>query len=201
MDEGNYEEANLSFRKLLAVQSVLPTEMCYYFAETLYQLHQYQNSKNFINKYLKLTGTTGPYYNKVLALDKLVDAKFEEIEACTFCDSKGYRFTACERCQGEGHLHQTCHYCKGQGRTACVACGGKGVKITENSFKEKEYKTCPVCHSDGVVTCAVCEGTKKEDIICSQCKGNGQLVTNKICDHSHQTSNTSLLESFPESTE
>lgn len=198
MDAGNYEEANLSFRKLLTIQAVLPTEMCYYFAETLFQLHQYQNSKNFINKYIKLTGTSGPYYKKIMALDKLVDDKFHEIKACNFCDDKGYRYQECENCQGEGHLHETCHYCKGKGLTGCLACGGKGVKITENTFKEKEYKTCQVCNSKGVITCKVCKGTTKEDIVCKLCKGNGQLVINKICDHSPPTSNTSSLDLFPE---
>ncbi|MDQ3392605.1 MAG: molecular chaperone DnaJ [Bacteroidota bacterium] len=198
MEEGNYEEANLSFRKLLAINSVMPTEMCYFFAETLYQLHQYQNSKNFINKYIKLTGTTGPYYKKIIALDKLVDEKFEEIKSCNFCDNKGYRFTECDKCYGEGELHQTCHYCKGKGLTSCIACGGKGVKISENNFKEKEYKTCQVCGSNGVVTCTVCNGTKNEVIQCNKCKGNGAIITNKICNHPPQSSSTIYGEIGPE---
>lgn len=198
MDAGNYEEANMSFRKLLALQTVVPTEMCYYFAETLFQLHQYQNSKNFINKYLKLTGTSGPFYRQVLELDKKVDEKFEEIKSCNLCNDKGYRFTTCEKCNGEGHIHQSCSYCKGKGLTACVACGGKGVKITENAFKEKEYKTCTVCESKGVVTCPVCEGSKKEDIVCNQCKGKGKLVINKICNHSPLTSEDNSNSIFPQ---
>jgi hypothetical protein len=198
MDAGNYEEANLSFRKLLTVQNILPTEMCYYFAETLYQLHQYQNSKNFINKYLKLTGTSGPYYQKVLALNELVDEKFNEIKSCQFCDEKGYRLQECETCHGEGHLLQTCHHCKGKGLTACTACGTKGVKITVNAFKEKEYKSCPVCNSKGFITCPVCGGKTTEELVCNVCRGKGTNISNKICDHSPPTSNTSSMDLFPD---
>jgi hypothetical protein len=193
MDSGKYEEANLSFRKMLTLKTVLPSEMCYYFAETLYKINQFHNSKNFINKYLNLTGTTGPYYKEVLALDDLVEEKFKEIEDCNLCDEKGYAFKDCSKCYGIGHTSETCNYCKGKGMTVCLACSGNGVKITENVFKEKEYKACHVCESRGYVTCTVCNGTKIQNLSCNTCKGSGTLATNTICTHQTNNSATGLL--------
>jgi hypothetical protein len=194
MEAGNYEEANLSFRKLLTLRTVLPSEMCYYFAETLYKINQFHNSKNFINKYLNLTGTTGPYYKEVMALNDLVEEKFKEIEDCNLCDEKGYAFKECPQCFGVGHTSGACNYCKGKGMTVCLACSGNGVKITENVFKEKEYKTCNICHSKGYTACSVCEGTKIENLNCRTCRGTGTQVTNKVCSHIHEESATGLLD-------
>lgn len=185
-----YEDANLSFRKLLALKTVLPSEMCYYFAETLYKINQLQNSKNFIQKYYKLTGSDGKYYKKTVALEKLVDEKFKEIESCSLCDDKGYTLKECHECHGEGHHTQSCHYCRGKGVIVCSVCGGKGVKISENLFKEKEYHSCTVCGSKGYRTCSVCNGTKTEEIKCNVCKGTGKEVTNKICNHPEVTTSS-----------
>ncbi|CAN5263637.1 hypothetical protein BH23BAC1_BH23BAC1_33630 [soil metagenome] len=192
MDAGNYEEANLSFRKMLTLRATLPSEMCYYFAVTLYNINQFHNSKNFITKYLNLTGTSGPYYKDMLVLNDLIEEKYKEIKDCDLCDSKGYAFKDCHQCHGAGHTSVACNYCKGKGMTTCMACSGNGVKITENVFKEKEYKACNVCESKGYTTCTVCKGSKIENLPCNTCKGSGALATNQVCTHPTEDSAAEL---------
>src|SRR5688572_6075621 len=61
MEDGNYQRANLIFRKMLTLKTVLPTEMSYLFAETLYKVGQFENSKNFLEKYLSITDRGSDY--------------------------------------------------------------------------------------------------------------------------------------------
>jgi transcription elongation factor Elf1 len=73
-----------------------------------------------------------------------------------------------------------------------MACSGNGVKITENVFKEKEYKACNVCESKGYTTCTVCKGLKIENLPCNTCKGSGALATNQVCTHPTEDSAAEL---------
>ena len=57
MADEDYEGANRTFRQLLKSGEVLPDDLAYLFSETLFMLGQYQNSRNFLNKYLEVTGT------------------------------------------------------------------------------------------------------------------------------------------------
>ena len=79
MNSGQYAEANVTFRKMLASKKVLPTNMSYFFAETLYMIKQFHNSENFVNKYLKLAGKGGDYYDQAVGLQKLLEDKKTEI--------------------------------------------------------------------------------------------------------------------------
>jgi hypothetical protein len=190
MQDGKYVAASFTFRKMLETNEVLPTEMAYYFAETLYMTGQYQNSKNFLEKYTDLTGGSGDFYKQSLELEKLLAAKTMEIEACNLCDNHGYRLHTCPNCQGEKIISQTCAYCKGQGISICTACEGGGVIISENVFGENEYKTCTQCNNKGFVPCPICLGVKKTIADCRQCHGNGSIATKDICDH--QPENTTF---------
>jgi len=44
--------------------------MPYFFAETLFELKQYDNSANFLNKYLELAGFAGDHYKGAQELQK-----------------------------------------------------------------------------------------------------------------------------------
>ena len=54
LDAIDYQTANSIFRNLIESGLPLPDEMPYYFSETLFALGQYDNSSNFLNKYLEL---------------------------------------------------------------------------------------------------------------------------------------------------
>ena len=183
MDEGDYRSANKIFRKILEEKQVMPSEMCYYFAETLFMLEQYQNSQNFTDKYLELTGKAGDYYEHTMDLRNLLRQRLDANESCHYCDVNGYRLAPCSNCQQLGKLHKTCHRCKGAGVTTCRLCLGEGVVIRKNQLGEDEYQSCPLCGSKGYETCQLCLGDKEIESTCEVCLGSGRERTHIICDH------------------
>lgn len=183
MEEGYYKQANLIFRRMLKLNTVLPTEMSYLFAETLYKVGQYENSMNFLKRYQDLTDRSGDYYLLSLDLEKELMLKLQEIRHCSLCDQHGYRLAPCETCQQTGKTEQTCHLCRGNGIIACPVCAGVGVNISYDQFNNKQYRSCERCQSKGLVTCHVCHGDKIILSPCPQCEGKGALATQQLCDH------------------
>ena len=183
MNARDYKDANNTFRKMLASKKVLPTNMSYLFAETLFMVGQYHNSENFLDKYVDLAGKGGDYYAQAIDLKAAITKKKEEIEACTFCTVFGYRLKNCTVCNGEGHITSTCYYCKGLGKTNCLTCEGDGVIISTNIFDVKEYKSCHVCDTKGYVECKICKGKNIINKQCPECLGSKLEATNTICDH------------------
>lgn len=183
MQADNYEAANRTFRKALATRKILPTDLSYLFAETLYVVHQYQNSLNFVDKYLSLAGQGGNYYNKAIELKQLLQEEFKRIKECEYCNLSGYRYVTCYNCNGKGTTTELCYNCKGSGKTVCPKCMGQGVYITFNSFSGKQYQECDVCMGKGYVVCNVCEGKKELTGTCSVCLGTGKIASSIICNH------------------
>lgn len=183
MDKGNYKEANVTFRKILALNEVLPVNMGYLFAETLYMIGQYENSSNFLEKYMRLSGHGGDYYKQAEELNNLLAAKMEVIRNCSFCNHEGYRLAPCPACKQTGKIKQECHYCKGRGIATCTVCTGKGVVISKNVLGDNEYHSCTNCGTKGYVQCPVCKGARTTEVFCSRCGGDGLQPTDVICDH------------------
>ncbi len=183
MEQGDYEGANRSFRKSLATKKVLPTSMSYFFAETLYVIHQNQNAKNFVVKYIELAGKGGDYYDDAIRLEKLIDVQFEEIKNCEYCNLSGYRYVICDNCNGLGVTVDICYNCNGHGLIMCPKCFGKGVIITTNAFGELLYTPCDLCESKGYIIDPVCNGTGELSGRCNVCLGTGKKVSNIICNH------------------
>ncbi len=187
MNSGAYEEANVDFREILKLKTVLPTDLSYLFAETLYMIHQYHNSKNFLDKYLRLAGATGKYYPQAVDLKSYLDDAFEEILSCNHCDNRGYRLVACDTCHETGVLTDECYYCKGVGINMCPVCKGNGVTTSLNAFNEIQYQTCYNCSGKGRVDCKICLGTKVTTETCPECHGTHKKAGTEICDHAeHQ---------------
>ena len=183
MKSGHFEMAYNSFRGILGSGKVLPTNLSYYFAETLYQIGQFQNSQNFIDKYLKITGKGGDYYQEATELSLLLTQEFDEISACTFCDITGYRLVTCTNCNGIKSITESCHICSATGISNCQKCDGEGVLIVVDLFDEKKYQTCDKCLGEGYHTCETCQGTKSIKLNCPVCIGTGLERSEIICDH------------------
>lgn len=183
MNEGEYEQANITFRTILKQGSVLPTDLSYLFAETLFMIHQYHNSKSFLDKYLRLAGTTGRYYAQALDLKRYLDDAFEEILRCSYCDNRGYRLIPCDTCQETGVLTDDCYYCQSVGVNLCEVCKGNGVTTTLNAFNEVQYFTCQNCQGKGQVPCKICAGQKVITETCPDCHGTHKKAGTELCDH------------------
>lgn len=183
MDHGDYEAANKTFRKALATKHVLPTSMSYFFAKTLFVIHQNQNAKNFVDKYIQLAGMGGDYYDEAIQLKKLIADEFEEIKNCKYCNLSGYRYVECDNCNGLGVTVDVCYNCNGNGIVMCPKCMGKGVLINSDAFGQLHYSSCDLCDSKGYINCPVCHGEKELSGRCNVCLGTGKKVSNIICNH------------------
>jgi len=157
--------------------------MPYYFAETLFQLKQYDNSANFLNKYLEINGFKGDNYDYAKQLEAKLKIPLDEIRSCQLCDRRGYQYKLCFTCDGDKEIEQECNYCKGKGVIGCSRCAGSGLITKKNVFNIIEYFECERCEGNGRLTCTTCHGSKLEVGDCRTCQGTGRLNSEKICDH------------------
>ncbi|WP_199856445.1 molecular chaperone DnaJ [Lunatibacter salilacus] len=188
MEEGEFEKANAIFHQIIQSNAPIPSEMPYFFAETLYELKQYDNSSNFLGKYLDLNGFKGQHYKEAKALERKLEEPLKEISACQFCDKKGYRLLTCTTCSGEKQVEQDCTLCKAQGIVGCSRCAGQGIVTKKNVFNILEYYDCERCSGAGRLTCPRCEGTHLEYGECRTCAGTGHLESEELCNHQESQS-------------
>ncbi|WP_152425116.1 hypothetical protein [Nafulsella turpanensis] len=183
MGRQDYAAANKSFRQMLALHTPLPTEMCYFFAGTLFNLGQYENSLQFLEKYRSLAGPGGEFYHQSEELKKQLEEQMHIIRECAACDSQGYVQQLCSYCRGMGKVEQNCTRCYGRKKAVCSGCKGEGVRIEEDLFGQKKYQSCPDCEATGIRKCTYCKGEGKVTSNCEYCKGLGQLSTDELCSH------------------
>jgi tetratricopeptide (TPR) repeat protein len=183
MGKGDYEKANAYFRQIIENNLSIPPEMPYYFAETLFELGQYDNSLNFLNKYLEINGFKGDNYEAAKSLEAKLKSNMASIYNCKLCDPRGYRYQNCPTCEGERQIEQACMYCKARGMVGCTKCRGSGLVTNKNVFNILEYYECDKCSGDGKHTCPKCMGSLKELSDCRTCRGQGRLFSEEICDH------------------
>lgn len=183
MEKGDYEKANAYFRQIIENNLSIPPEMPYFFAETLFQLGQYDNSLNFLTKYLEINGFKGDNYEAAKDLEAKLKTSMAEIYNCKLCDNRGYRYLNCPTCEGERQIEQACMYCKTRGMVGCTKCRGSGLVTKKNVFNIVEYYECEKCSGDGKHTCPKCMGSLKEMSDCRTCRGQGRLLSEEICNH------------------
>ncbi len=184
MERSDYQTANSIFRNLIDSGLPLPEEMPYFFSETLFQLGQYNNSQNFVNKYLELTGFTGKNYESATRLKEKLKGPIAEIQACDLCDRQGYRLENCTTCLGKKQLEQPCSYCKAKSVVGCSRCGATGMIKKVNVFNIVDFYECERCGGKGRLSCPDCEGTGKEISSCKICLGAGKTPSDNLCTHS-----------------
>jgi len=183
IERNDFQTANSIFRNLIDSGLPLPDDMPYYFAETLFQLGQFDNSNNFVSKYLELTGFTGQHYEGAIALKEKLKAPLAQIEACSYCDTRGYRYRPCFVCEGKKQSEQACSYCKAKGVVGCSRCGATGMIKKINVFNLVEFFECEKCSGKGRLTCPECSGGGKEISECKTCNGSGHLSSDQLCNH------------------
>lgn len=183
MESNEFQKANQFFRQIIDSNIPIPPEMPYYFAETLFQLRQFDNSANFLNKYLEINGFKGDNYEFAKELEEKLKQPLNEIRACQLCDRRGYEYKSCFTCEGSKVIEQECNYCKAKGVIGCSRCAGSGLVTKKNVFNIIEYFECERCSGNGRLTCPTCQGTKLEVSSCKTCQGAGRLNSENICDH------------------
>ena len=140
MEDEQYEEANEKFKQVLNSSKVVPTELCFYFGKNSFYLGKYQQSIDWLNKYIELKGTKGIHYGECVDyLDKANEAyivlRGEERKQAEIILSTSYDID-----------------CGPSGKVVCPVCKGRGVIISRGTFGDS-YKSCPYSDEHGYLTC------------------------------------------------
>ena len=183
MEKGNYEKANTYFRQIIESNLAISPEMPYYFAVTLFELEQYDNSLNFIKRYIQINGKDAEKYAEARELERKLQEPIKAILACEFCNDQGYRIQECPTCEGKKQISQACDLCRGRGMVGCNRCFGKGLVTKRNVFNLVEYHECEKCEGEGKHSCPTCFGMLNVISACKTCQGNGLVQTEEICNH------------------
>lgn len=171
ISQNNFKEAQELLKKVFNLQVPVPDEMAYFLGVTQFNLKKSTSAKESLKKYVALSGEKGSFYHESLRLLREID-----------CLEKGSYETeiVCLECGGEGASEIPCRTCRAKGKTICNICGGNGVMQQKDNFGTK-YLSCTKCSGSGIASCNVCEGTKKENIRCYYCQGNGKTKIKRSC--------------------
>ncbi|MEO7991376.1 MAG: hypothetical protein ABI663_17625 [Chryseolinea sp.] len=140
MESGNYIVADQKFQYVLKNTKSVPSDLTFYFGKNSYHLEKYQQSIDWLNKYIQLKGTNGQYSEEALQILKKSENEFlkekskeitkaAEVLSTDFdidCGPDGK--VVCPVCKGDhvitkkgpfGFIYQTCGYCNDQGLLSC----------------------------------------------------------------------------------
>jgi tetratricopeptide (TPR) repeat protein len=140
MDEGKYLLADEKFRYVLANVKSVPSDLTYYFGKNSFYLERYQQSIDWLNKYIQLKGTNGQYSREALEWKQKAEVEFLK-----------------QKSQNAKKVQEVLSTdynidCGPTGKVTCPACKGDHVIIKRGAFGQ-EYKTCPYCNEHGILTC------------------------------------------------
>jgi len=141
MDEGDHEGAEAIFKEVLKNAKVVPTDLTFYFGKNSYHLGRYQQSIDWLNKYIELKGTKGQFYEECTeyltnANEAFLLVRAEEREEAKRILTSSYDID-----------------CGPSGKVICPVCMGKGVIIEQKAFGNS-YRTCPYSDEHGYLTCS-----------------------------------------------
>ncbi len=141
MDDGQYAEADQKYRFILENLKSVPSDLTFFFGKNSFHINKYQQSADWLNKYIQLKGTTGQYHDEAVqylkkAEAEIVKEKNAQIEKAGQVLSRNYDID-----------------CGPAGKVSCPVCKGDHVIIKKGAFGD-EYKTCPYCNDHGMLTCA-----------------------------------------------
>jgi tetratricopeptide (TPR) repeat protein len=137
LKRGEYEEANNEFLFVIENMKNLPPKIAYFFGRNSFHLGQYKQSINWLNKYIQLQGTSGPYYE----------------QAVSFLDRAERQYIARQKSASTNDLYEASLFdCGGFEKMICPVCKGDGVIIKKNPFG-KSYNTCHYCEGNAYLSC------------------------------------------------
>lgn len=140
LEQGDYEAAEVKFKEVLKIAKVVPTDLTFYFGKNSFHLGRYQQSIDWLTKYIELKGTKGQFYQECTEYLKNANEAFGIVR---------------EEEREEAKRILTTSYdidCGPSGKVVCPVCMGKGVIIERGAFGNS-YRTCPYSDDHGHLTC------------------------------------------------
>ena len=137
--EKKYEDADKLLKEDILEENKVSSEITFLFGKNSYFLKKYNQSINWLNKYLELKGLNGKYSDETIEFLELSNTKLlieteKDIEN-VYVELFSYNYVDCQN-----------------NRKLCPICDGSSVMIIENEI-QKIYKTCPFSDNKGFLTC------------------------------------------------
>ncbi len=137
--EKKYEDADRLLKEDILEENKISSEITFLFGKNSYFLKKYNQSINWLNKYLELKGLDGKYSDETIKFLELSNTKLlieteKDIEN-VYVELFSYNYVNCQN-----------------NRKLCPICDGSSVMIIENEI-QKIYKTCPFSDNKGFLTC------------------------------------------------
>tara|TARA_Y100000996_G_scaffold312380_1_gene248656 strand:+ start:2361 stop:2906 length:546 start_codon:yes stop_codon:yes gene_type:complete len=137
--EKKYEDADKLLKEDILEENKVSSEITFLFGKNSYFLKKYNQSINWLNKYLELKGLNGKYSDETIKFLELSNTKLlieteKDIEN-VYVELFSYNYVDCQN-----------------NRKLCPICDGTSVIIIENEI-QKIYKTCPFSDNKGFLTC------------------------------------------------
>tara|TARA_B100000945_G_scaffold314007_1_gene310958 strand:- start:165 stop:710 length:546 start_codon:yes stop_codon:yes gene_type:complete len=137
--EKKYEDADKLLKEDILEENKVSSEITFLFGKNSYFLKKYNQSINWLNKYLELKGLNGKYSDETIKFLELSNTKLlieteKDIEN-VYVELFSYNYVDCQN-----------------NRKLCPICDGSSVMIIENEI-QKIYKTCPFSDNKGFLTC------------------------------------------------
>ena len=140
MNHGQYDVADKKFVYVLNNIRSVPSDLTFYFGKNSFLQGKYQQSMDWLDKYLQLKGMEGQFSQEAAELlrkgkSEIVKVKHQELQKTEAVLSNKYEID-----------------CGPSGIVACPVCKGQHVITKKGSFGN-EYKTCQYCSEHGTLTC------------------------------------------------
>ena len=137
--EKKYEDADKLLKEDILEENKVSSEITFLFGKNSYFLKKYNQSINWLNKYLELKGLNGKYSDETIKFLELSNTKLlieteKDIEN-VYVELFSYNYVDCQN-----------------NRKLCPICDGSSVMIIENEI-QKIYITCPFSDNKGFLTC------------------------------------------------
>ena len=134
-----YNIADSLLKKSILEQESVSSEITFLFGKNSYFLKKYEQSINWLNKYLELKGQDGFFSDESIKFLELSNAKnLTEIDKNienVYVELYSYNYIDCS-----------------SNKKICPICDGSSVMIVETEIS-KIYKTCPFSDNKGFLTC------------------------------------------------
>lgn len=140
MDQGRYEVADQKFKYVLANLKSVPSDLTFHFGKNSFHLNLYQQSIDWLNKYIQLKGTNGQFSQEAIELKQKAETEYLKVKAK-------------QTDQVQQVLTESYEIdCGPSGKVTCPACKGDHVVVKKGPFGY-EYQTCKYCNEHGILTC------------------------------------------------
>ena len=140
MDKGMHAQADAKFKYVLNNLRSVPSDLTFYFGKNSFQMGNYKQAIDWLNKYIQLKGTNGQFSQEAMEWQRKAETEYMRQKSQTSQQVEQVLSTSYDI------------DCGPTGRVTCPVCKGDHVTIKKGPFGD-QYSTCKYCNEHGILTC------------------------------------------------